>query len=263
MISRVLSRRERTVRIAFFDSGIGGLTVLKQAVVAIPNEEYIYYADTRNVPYGVKPKDDVRSHIFAAADFLASQNIQALVVACNTATSVAINDLRKRFAFPIVGMEPAVKPALVKNKGKKVLVLATSLTLQESKLSTLIANLDKHNKVERRELDDLVTFAENFEFDTPTVRGYLLEKLSDIQWAQYETLVVGCTHFIFYSALLQTLAGSEIQLIDGNAGTVNHLINTLGLHRSPKPSRSPHVAFYSSGLPDTPDRARKLLALLA
>lgn len=110
--------RNLSVRIAFFDSGIGGLTVLKQALAALPNEEYLYFADTRNVPYGLKPKDQVQSHILAAAEFLFKQDIQALVVACNTATSVAISGLRQRYAIPIIGMEPAVKPALAKNKGK-------------------------------------------------------------------------------------------------------------------------------------------------
>ena len=139
------------MRIVFFDSGIGGLTVLKRALVAMPNEEYIYYADTRNVPYGVKPKDEVRTYVLNAADFLSRQNIQALVIACNTATSVAINDLRQRFDFPVIGMEPAVKPAIVRNTGKKILVFATSLTLKESKLDTLKASTLKElrNAVEK------------------------------------------------------------------------------------------------------------------
>lgn len=250
------------MRIAFFDSGIGGLTVLKRALVALPNEEYLYYADTRNVPYGVKPKDEVRACIFSAADFLAKQNIQALVVACNTATSVAINELRSRFDFPIVGMEPAVKPAIVRNAGKKVLVFATSLTLKESKLETLLDTLDKKHIVERRELDGLVTFAEEFEFDTPLVWEYLQEKLSNIQWDQYETIVLGCTHFILYRDMIQALASHSVELIDGNAGTVNHLVNMIGRDRSPAPACGRRIVFYSSGVEDGPDRVNRLLALL-
>jgi len=254
--------REISVRIAFFDSGIGGLTVLKQALAAMPNEDYIYYADTQNVPYGVKPKDEVRSHIFSAVDFLAKQNIQALVVACNTATSVAINDLRSRYAFPIVGMEPAVKPAIIKNTGKKILVFATSLTLKESKLETLIDRLDKKRNVERRELDGLVTFAENFEFHTPLVQRYLQEKLANTHWGQYETIVLGCTHFIYYRNMIQALAGDDIHLIDGNEGTVNHLVNIVGANRQPTQPHGQRIVFYSSGVEDPSDRANRLLDLL-
>ncbi|HNX34779.1 MAG TPA: glutamate racemase [Kiritimatiellia bacterium] len=250
------------MRIAFFDSGIGGLTVLKKAVTTMPNEEYLYYADTLNVPYGVKPKDEVRSYIFAAAEFLAKQNIQALVIACNTATSVAVSDLRKRFSFPIIGMEPAIKPAIVNNTGRKILVFATSLTLKESKLETLIANLDKDHKVERRELDGLVSFAENFEFDTPLVRQYLQEKLGNIQWEHYETIVLGCTHFIFYRNVLQALVGNKIRLVDGNEGTVKHLVRTVRPYLSTEPTPHTRIVFYASGTKDDPARVRQLMKLL-
>lgn len=251
------------MRIAFFDSGIGGLTVLKQAVAALPNEEYIYYADTRNVPYGVKPKEEVRACILGAAEFLAGLQIDALVVACNTATSVAIGELRGRYAFPIIGMEPAVKPALARNAGKKVLVFATSLTLRESKLETLLSTLDKSHQVDRRELDGLVAFAEAFEFDTPLVRDYLQTKLGAVDWGSYGAVVLGCTHFIFYRALIQERAGRDVHVIDGNAGTVNRLVSLVGDRRAAAPRPAPGIAFFSSGEPDGPARVAQLQALLA
>jgi glutamate racemase len=253
------------MRLAFFDSGIGGLTVLSRALAALPEDEFIYFADTRNVPYGVKSKAEVRACVLDAADFLARQAIDALVVACNTATAVAIQTLRERFAFPVIGMEPAVKPALARNSGKKVLVFATSLTLRESKLETLIADLDTGRKVERRELDGLVALAERFAFDTPLVQNYLAEKLADIRWEQYESAVLGCTHFIFYRNAIQHLAGERVRLLDGNEGTVRHLARTLApLRRGvpQSPGAAPRVTFYASGLPEPPERIRRLLALL-
>ncbi|TWH29418.1 glutamate racemase [Bacillus subtilis J22] len=102
------------MKIGFFDSGIGGMTVLYEAIKVLPYEDYIFYADTLNVPYGEKSKGKVKEYIFNAAEFLASQNIKALVIACNTATSIAIEDLRRNFDFPIIGIEPAVKPAINK-----------------------------------------------------------------------------------------------------------------------------------------------------
>lgn len=251
------------MRIAFFDSGIGGLTVLKQAMAALPDEEYLYYADTRHAPYGVRPKEDVRACILAAAEFLAGQRPDALVVACNTATSVAIGDLRRRYAFPIIGMEPAVKPALARTASGKVLVFATSLTLRESKLESLLNSLDGRRRVERRELDGLVSFAEAFEFDTPSVRDYLQTKLGSTDWTPYETVVLGCTHFIFYRALIQELTGRHIRVIDGNAGTVNRLVSLVGGRRAAAPRPAPRIAFFSSGVPDDPARAARLQALLA
>lgn len=102
----------KVVRIGFFDSGIGGMTVLHQALQLLPNDDYIFYADTLHVPYGEKTKEEVRKYIFDAVDFMANQGIKALVIACNTATSIAVDDLRQKYDFPILGIEPAVKPAV-------------------------------------------------------------------------------------------------------------------------------------------------------
>jgi glutamate racemase len=128
--------------IGVFDSGIGGLTVLKEAIKLMPHENYFYYADTKHVPYGTKPKDEVAGYIFDAVDFFARQGVEALVVACNTATSIAINDLRVKYSFPIIGMEPAVKPAVEKVDHRRVLVLATPITVKEKKLHDLVERLD-------------------------------------------------------------------------------------------------------------------------
>jgi glutamate racemase len=256
------------MRLAFLDSGIGGLTVLGRALAALPADDFIYFADTRHAPYGMKPKADVQAHVLAAADFLSRQSIDALVVACNTATAVAIQALRERFAFPVIGMEPAVKPALIRNTGKKVLVFATSLTLRENKLETLIANLDTGRKVECRELDGLVAFAERFDFDAPSVHAYLAGKFADIRWADYESAVLGCTHFIFYRDAIQRLAGERIGLLDGNVGTVNHLVRVLAPLRNggtdrPTPADARRVTFFTSGgTAETPERIARLLPLL-
>ncbi|MDX9793184.1 MAG: glutamate racemase [Kiritimatiellia bacterium] len=253
------------MRIAVFDSGIGGLTVLRQALTALPDDVFLYYADTRNAPYGVKPKAEVAAHVLAAADFLADRQIDALVVACNTATAVAIQALRARFPFPVIGMEPAVKPALEQNTGKKIMVFATSLTLRASKLDTLISNLGQGHNVSRRALDRLVTFAEAFEFDTPDLCAYLDRVLADVPWHDYESVVLGCTHFLFYRRLIQARVGLELRVLDGNQGTVNQLARVLHplRPRAPALPTSPRVTFYASGAPETPARVTRMLALLS
>lgn len=250
------------MRIAFFDSGIGGLTVLKRAMREIPNHDFIYYADTKNVPYGVKPREEVRKHIFEAVDFISRQDVQALVVACNTATSVAIADLRSEYDFHILGMEPAVKPAIIRNHGKKILVVATSLTLREDKLETLIDSLDNHNKTVKMEMDALVRFAESFDFDSAEVKAYLQKKLSRLALENFETIVLGCTHFIYYREMIQDLVGSGIEIIDGNAGTVNNLKRVLSGCGANGDSRGGEVVFYSSGVRDDQGRERRLLEIL-
>ena len=254
------------MRFAFFDSGIGGLTVLRRALAALPGDEFIYYADTRHAPYGVKPKAEVDARVLDAVGFLARQGIDALVVACNTATAVSIRTLRERFSFPVIGMEPAIKPALARNEGRKVLVAATSLTLKESKLETLIANLGAGHQVERCELDALVTFAERFEFDTPAVRDYLAEKFAPIRWEQYGAVVLGCTHFIFYRDAIQVLAGDQVTVLDGNEGTVNQLVRVLAPLRGRCADGgggvAPRVMFYASGIAETPERVERMTALL-
>lgn len=251
------------MRIAFFDSGIGGITVLKKAIELIPECDYIYYADTKNVPYGIKPKDEVRKYILDAVEFLSGKDIQALVVACNTATSVAITDLRRRFDFPIIGMEPAVKPAILKNTGKKILVLATSLTLKESKLETLIKTLDKKQRVEKLEMDKLVEYAEKFDFCSEGAELYVKEKLARISLEKFETIVLGCTHFIYFKKMMEKIAGKGMAIVDGNEGTVRNLMNTVKTIKSTKKDKERKITFYSSGVKDSEERENSLMELIS
>ena len=248
--------------IAFFDSGIGGLTVLRHAMRELPNYDFIYYADTKNAPYGVRTKENVRAYVLEAVDFIAKHDIQALVVACNTATSVAITDLRHKYKFHIVGMEPAVKPALIRNRGKNILVLATSLTLQAGKLESLIASVDKNNKTVKMEMDALVGFAESLDFDSGDVKKYIQAKLRVLRLAEYETIVLGCTHFIYYKGIIQEMAGDEIEIIDGNIGTVANLKKVLSGPGVQNNENGGHVLFYSSGVRDDKNREIKLLKLM-
>ncbi|MHB1394301.1 MAG: glutamate racemase [Clostridia bacterium] len=232
--------------IGVFDSGIGGLTVLKEAIKLLPHENYLYYADTKHVPYGTKPKEEVRGYIFDAVDFIASQGVEALVVACNTATSIAINDLRKRYSFPIIGMEPAVKSAVEKVDNRRVLVLATPITVREKKLHDLVEKLDSEDIVDLHALPGLVEFAEKYIFDEGTVIPYLLDEFSRYDLNEYGAVVLGCTHFVFYRKLFEIILPQGVDIIDGNFGTVNRLKNLLenrGLNFDGKGK----IEFYCSG----------------
>lgn len=244
------------MKIGFFDSGIGGLSVLHEALKILPNEQYVYFSDGKNIPYGTKTREQVRDLLFAAFDFLAEHGLKAAVVACNTATSVAIEDLRLRHDFPIIGMEPAVKPAVeaakktspnhqtAKSPADRVLVFATELTLRLEKFHNLVARVDTDRRVDYLPLQELVVRAERFEFDDAVILPYLQEKLGGVDWSQYGAVVLGCTHFPFFGRQFRQIVPPHVQIVDGNRGTVNNLVQKLGSNLSVGPGS---VAYFLSG----------------
>ncbi len=221
--------REKNSPVAVFDSGIGGITVLAEALKQLPDEDYLYFADTKHVPYGSQSKEAVRAHVLLAMDWIVSFGVKAIVVACNTATSVAIEDVRRKYDLPVIGMEPAVKPAVMTTaeKNLRVLVLATPLTLKEEKFRNLLLKVDPGNIVDFLPMPELVQFAEQGEFDSLPVQALIRERLADYQLERYGTIVLGCTHFPFFKKELRRQLPAHIIIIDGNEGTVRHLKRTL------------------------------------
>jgi glutamate racemase len=240
----------KLMSIGIFDSGVGGITVLKEAVKLLPNEDYIYYADTLHVPYGTKSKEEIKTYILEAVRFLAEKGIKILVVACNTATSIAVRELRTIYNFPVVGMEPAVKPAVERNgkSSKRVLVTATQLTLKEEKFQNLVSRLDNEHIVDVLPLPGLVEFAEKLEFDKAIVAQYLIGELSAFNIEDYGTIVLGCTHFPLYKYVFDEILPKHVDIIDGNFGTVRHMKNILeGKGLLSSQNKPGEIAFYSSG----------------
>ncbi len=237
------------MKIGFFDSGIGGLSVLHQALKFLPNEDYLFYADTLHVPYGEKPKEEVRKYIFEAVDFIANQGVKALVIACNTATSIAVKDLREKYDFPIIGIEPAVKPAVLncQNKQKKVLVMATELTLKEEKFSQLVKSVDNQDIVDSIPMPGLVELAERFEFREEQVVPYLKKQLASFDLEQYGTVVLGCTHFPYFESSIRALFSEEVNIISGNMGTAKNLKNILASMGEINDGTG-NISFYQSGV---------------
>lgn len=210
-------------KIGFLDSGFGGITVLSEALRQLPKENYIYYADIEHVPYGTKTKEEVRQYVFQAVEFMVSQGIKALVVACNTATSIAVRELRNMYEFPILGMEPAVKPAVQNGNGKRVLVLATALTLREEKFHNLVQRVDQEHVVDYLPFPELVELAENMVFDYEKVIPVIKKKLDGYNLNNYKTFVLGCTHFPIYINAFKEVLPPFIDIIDGSEGTIRYL----------------------------------------
>ena len=213
--------------IGIFDSGIGGLSVLHEAMKALPNEKYLYYADLDNVPYGTKTKEQIKQHVDAAVAFMVQKDVKAIVIACNTATSVDIESLRECYTIPMVGMEPAVKPALDVNKEKRVMLLATPVTVGEKKLHTLLENIDTNHRVDLVALPELVNFAEREEFDTQEVVQYIQGNLEQYNIDDYGAAVLGCTHFGYFKPAIQRIFNNRVVLVDGIHGTVHRLKEIL------------------------------------
>jgi glutamate racemase len=191
--------------------------------------------------------------VLQAAQWLAGQGIAALLVACNTATSVTIEELRRRFAFPVIGMEPAVKPAVAganeAGRNRRVLVAATPLTLREEKFSRLVAAVDQDGIVDCLPLPELVDYAERAEFRSDVIGDYLRQRTARLDLAAYGTLVLGCTHFLYFLPHFRRLFPAPLDIIDGNEGTVRQLERELA--RLPGHDRTGRggAAFFESGRP--------------
>lgn len=232
------------MKIAFFDSGIGGLSVLHHAMKILPHEEFIFYADEDNVPYGTKSPEEVLSFVDAAFRFLVAQEVSAIVVACNTATSVAVKIMREKYSLPIIGMEPALKVALDTFPNQKVLVAATAITITGKKIYRLIKRLHAENLADLRALPRLVEFAERQEFNSSSVEEYLRGELASYDFEKFSSLVLGCTHFNYFKDTFRKILPPHVKILDGNAGTVNELIRRI----KPIPSEKISSAeFFYSG----------------
>lgn len=215
------------MNIGIFDSGIGGLTLLTQARLSLPQENFIFYADTDHVPYGTKTKQEIISYVREVLQFMQKQDCKAVVIACNTATAAAAKVVREEFDFPIIGIEPAVKPAVAQSMGKRVMVIATPLTIKEEKLKNLVASVDDMHLVDLVAFPGLVTFAENHQFTGKEVEDYIKETLADYDMTQYSEFVLGCTHFNYFKDSYAKIFPKGIQLIDGSEGTINQLKRVL------------------------------------
>lgn len=218
----------RAMNIGIFDSGIGGMTLLHQAMVLMPRENFIFYADTDHVPYGTKTREQVITYVDEVIRFMADHDCKAIVIACNTATAVAAELMRSKYQpIPIIGIEPAVKPAVAESEGKRVLVVATPLTVHENKLQKLVERVDDEHLVDLMELPGLVEFAERGEFVSDSVTAYLREKFLGYTLERYGELVLGCTHFNYFKDSFRALIPPQIHIIDGSLGTVRQLMRVL------------------------------------
>ena len=201
--------------IGMFDSGVGGLSVLRAISSELPNEDVLYLADQAHIPYGSKSKKKIRRFAVEITRFLIDQGAKLIVVACNTASAAALHDLRDRFpSVSFVGMEPAVKPAAETTRTGKVGVLATSTTFAGDLYASVVERFAKHVTIYKSACPGLVEEIESGGFETLETRKILKEALEPMLEAGIDTVVMGCTHYPFVIPLIEEITGPEVRTID-------------------------------------------------
>jgi glutamate racemase len=245
MASDVLMAREAPIGV--FDSGVGGLSVLAEIRALLPLESLLYVADSGHVPYGEKTPEFICQRSQRIAEFLLAQGVKALVLACNTATAAAISQLRERYPqLPIIGMEPAVKPAAAATRTGVVGVLATTGTLQSAKFAALLDRFANDVRVITQPCPGLVEQIEAGELNTPKTRELLRAWLQPLLAEGCDTLILGCTHYPFIKPLLAELVPANVSLIDTGSAVARHLQHSLASREllAQQPARAPQ--FWSS-----------------
>jgi len=245
-------KRLAMVTIGVFDSGVGGLSILDEALQQLPHHNYIYFADSANAPYGDKPPQWIAERSLQICRYLVEQDCSAIVVACNTATAEAIATIRSTLDIPIIGVEPGIKPAAMQSQNGIVGVLATETTLNSDKFNALLATLPEHCQFIKQAGAGLVPLIEAGLIETPEMQALLRSHLKPILDQGADTLVLGCTHYPFLKKMIRAVVGDSMTLIDTSDAVVRQLLRQIhqqGLIVSSK--HSPKLSLLSTANADT------------
>jgi glutamate racemase len=253
---RVSPRRDAPIGV--FDSGVGGISVLRELRAMLPEEDFIYFGDSANAPYGEKSGDEIRALAWHVVETLLKSGIKALVIACNTATAAAAPLIRERLDMPVVAMEPALKPASKCAHGGKVLVMATPLTLSLDKFQSLMERYGKDALP--MPCPGLMELVERGIVDGSELDEYIADMRARIGGEHVDAVVLGCTHYVFLRAAIER-AFPQAQVVDGNEGTARQLVRLLeqrGLKRAADGRRG-GIQLMSSGGEEDIALMRRLL----
>ncbi|MBR4079090.1 MAG: glutamate racemase [Christensenellaceae bacterium] len=254
--------KDRKLPIGFFDSGVGGLSVMKHAMKVLPTENFIYYGDDANAPYGTRTEEEIKELSLACGEFLYQKGVKAIVMACNTATSIAVYKMREKYQIPVISIEPAVKPAYEGRENGRILVMATPATIQQSRFKELKKRVGCEAFVIDMPCKGLVELIETGDFDDPRIEGYIREKFEPLKGEVIDGIVMGCTHYSFISDKISKVAkdyfSGKCEIYDGMYGMVNHLKNVLEKEGLANNSGCGETALYSS-LEGSTETFRKIL----
>lgn len=237
--------------VGFFDSGLGGASVLREALKLLPNENYIYYGDNANAPYGDRSDEEITSLTFRSAHRLVDMGVKAIVLACNTATATCINQIRSEFSIPVISVEPAIKPACMLPGDGKVLMMATMATTRLERYLRLQQRMPDPDRVINIPCPGIVERIEAGKLSADDYDDLFAEYLAPYKNMNTDAIVLGCTHYIFIKDAFRRNAALHLkgkcELIDGNEGTVRQLQRVLSDHGLTNASGSASVTFCTSG----------------
>ncbi len=252
----------REYPIGVFDSGVGGISVLRELVKIMPQEDFLYFGDSLHAPYGTKELSEVRELTIRHVEFLMEQGAKAIAVACNTATSAAVAILREKYpSVPLVGIEPAIKPAAEEKPGGRIVVMATPMTLRQEKFQKLMAAYEDQIRVVPLPCPGLMEFIERGDLEGDGLRRYLTELFWSVGQEPIDGVVLGCTHYPFARKLIQEVLGEHVTIYDGGPGTARELcrrVTEAGMLR--QAGREGTVRFLNSrNTPEEMELCRRLL----
>jgi len=242
--------------IAVFDSGVGGLSVLRAIRDRLPHEPLLYVADSGNAPYGDRDLDFIRGRSIAIAQWMVDRGAKEIVVACNTATVVAVSTLRERFTVPIVALEPAIKPAAEGSHTHVIGVLATSRTLESPAVERLQREYGANTKIVLQPCPGLVEQVEHGLMDSAETTTLLQRYLESSMRAGADHIVLGCTHYAFLRERIQELVGPEVRLVDSGDAVARQTERRLPFAAPPGSARE---EFFTTG--DLAEANRRIPAL--
>ena len=216
--------------VGIFDSGLGGLSVLRAVRTVLPNESLLYVADSRHAPYGERDHAYIVERTLAIGDWVVSQGAKALVVACNTATAESIAALREHLLIPVIGVEPGIKPAAAQSKTRVAGVLATQVTLKSERFRQLLERHAADCRFICQPGHGLVEAVERCDIDSPSLSRLLASYIEPMLEAGADTLVLGCTHYPFFDAAIRRIVGHRLTLVDTSLAIARQLERILDTH---------------------------------
>lgn len=218
----------RRAQIGVFDSGVGGVSVLRCMVSLLPGEDFYYFGDSANAPYGTRPEEEIRALTLQHVDRMVKKGVKAVVIACNTATSAAIGALRGKYpSLPLIGIEPAIKPAVLTGNNPRVVVMATPGTVAGEKFHHLLEQYGKQARVTALACPGLMEYVERGVLEGKELEQYVRDLLSPVMTEPIDALVLGCTHYPFLKGCISHVAGEQVRIIDGSEGTAQQLKRRL------------------------------------
>ncbi len=253
---------KQNLPVGVFDSGVGGISVLRELIRELPREDFYFFGDSLHAPYGTKPMEEIRQLTLMQVSRMWERGIKAVVIACNTATSAAIKSLREIYtAIPVIGIEPAIKPAVLEKANTHVLVLATPATVQGGKFRDLMARFEEQAVVTPVSCPGLVEFVEAGILEGPKLEEYFQQLLEPFRSSPVDAVVLGCTHYPFVRKTLQKILGPDVHLLDGSQGTARECKRRLTQEHLLTNRTAPGTVIIEESLPEKVDLCRFLLSL--